>query len=339
MERNELNFVVEANIPFVRGLLEPFANVQYLAAGDINAEAVRHANGLLVRTRTRCNEALLAGSKCSFVGTATIGFDHIDRQWCAANGITAVNAPGCNAPAVAQYVFACLGNLINRPISQYTIGIVGVGHVGKIVEAWARSLDMRVMLCDPPRQRAEGGDQWCSLKDIAQHADIITFHTPLTREGDDMTYHIADDAFFASLRRAPIVINAARGPIVDNQALVRAIDTARVSAAVVDTWEGEPQISLPLLQRVKIATPHIAGYSADGKVSATTAVLQALCQHFGLPQVQLHPEAPAPKPVPTAVRLTNVLRSYNPMVDDANLRANPAAFEALRNNYNLRREV
>lgn len=336
MERNKLNIVVEANIPFVRGLLEPFANVQYLAADIINPQSVKNADALLVRTRTRCNQDLLAGSKCRFVGTATIGFDHIDRDWCKANGIYAVNAPGCNAPAVAQYVFACIGSLINRPINQHTIGIVGVGHVGRIVEQWARSLDMRVMLCDPPRQRQEGGDQWCSLADIAEKADIITFHTPLTREGTDASFHLADAKFFASLRRSPILINAARGGVVDNAALVNAIDAAQVSKTVIDTWEGEPAISTDLLSRVSIATPHIAGYSFEGKVRATSMVLSELCRFFDLPQ--LHPDVPAPGDAPSSVRITNVLASYNPLFDDKNLRQNPSAFEALRNNYNLRHE-
>lgn len=337
MECKELKFVIEANIPFVRGLLERYGKVEYLEADKITADAVSDADALMVRTRTRCNEALLSGSRCKFVGTATIGFDHIDRQWCADNGIYTVNAPGCNAPAVAQYVFAALGQLINRPIAQHTIGIVGVGHVGKIVEAWARSLDMRVMRCDPPRQRAEGGDDWFSLEDIAEKADIITFHTPLNKCGEDATFHIADQAFFASLRRAPILINAARGPIVDNAALVHAIDNALVSAAVIDTWEGEPAISTALLERVKIATPHIAGYSYEGKVRATTMILDELCRFFNLPAVR--PDVAEPAATPTAVRLTNVVKSYNPLIDDKNLRTNPDSFEALRNHYALRHEV
>jgi erythronate-4-phosphate dehydrogenase len=337
MERENLNIIVEANIPFVRGLLEPYANVQYLAPDDINREAVKDTDALLVRTRTRCDEALLSGSRCRFVGTATIGFDHIDRKWCADHGIHAVNAPGCNAPAVAQYVFASIATLMNRPVDQYSIGIVGVGNVGKIVEMWARSLGMRIMLCDPPRQRTEGGSAWCTLQEIAEKADIITFHTPLTRSGNDCTYHMADAAFFASLRRSPILINAARGGVVDNAALVHAIDAAQVSHAVIDTWEGEPNIMPELLQRTAIATPHIAGYSYEGKVRATTMVLNALTAHFNLPSV--HPNVPTPPATPSSVRIRRVLQSYNPLLDDAALRANPHTFEALRNHYNLRHEV
>jgi erythronate-4-phosphate dehydrogenase len=337
MECDKLNIIVEKNIPFVRGLLEPYANVQYLEADKIDAAAVKDADALMVRTRTRCNEALLDGSRCKFVGTATIGVDHIDRQWCADHGITAVNAPGCNAPAVAQYVFASIATLMNRPINQHTIAIVGVGHVGKIVETWARSLDMRVMLCDPPRQREEGGDCWSTLSEVAENADIITFHTPLTRTGEDATYHLADADFFASLRRSPLIINAARGPVVDNAALVQALDKAQVSHAVIDTWEGEPAISSELLERVAIGTPHIAGYSYEGKVRATSMILEALTNKLGLPH--LRPDVPVPAATPTVVRVRQVLASYNPKVDDANLRANPNDFELLRNHYNLRHEV
>ena len=242
METYRLKLAVERNVPFIAGLLEPYADVTYLAADEFTPATVKNVDGIIVRTRTRCDAALLSGSRCRFVGTATIGTDHIDKDWCAANGIAVVNAPGCNAPAVAQYVFASIMQLANRPLSQYTIGIVGVGHVGSIVERWARGLGMKVLICDPPRQRAEGGDNWATLGDISNKADIITFHTPLTKDGEDATYHLADETFFAGLRRAPILINSARGPITDTAALINASATGLVSAADVPSWEGEPAI-------------------------------------------------------------------------------------------------
>ena len=168
---------------------------------------MRDTDGLMIRTRTKCNAELLAKSDVKLIATATIGTDHIDLDYCRDHSITVVNAPGCNAPAVAQYVFATLLNVINRPLQSYTLGIVGVGHVGSIVERWAKALDMKVLRCDPPRQEAEGGDDWVDLDTIAREADIITFHTPLTRDGEHPTYHIANEAFFNSLRRAPIIIN------------------------------------------------------------------------------------------------------------------------------------
>lgn len=337
MDNYRLNFVIERNVPFIAGLLEPYANVSYLAADEFTPATVKNADALIVRTRTRCDEDLLAKSRCRFIGTATIGTDHIDSEWCEAHGITVINAPGCNAPAVAQYVFASIMQLANRPIGQYTIGIVGVGHVGSIVERWARGLGMKVLICDPPRQRAEGGENWSSLEEIAEKADIITFHTPLTREGDDRTFHIADEAFFASLRRAPIIINSARGPIVDTPALVEALDNGLVSSAVIDCWENEPEISIELLERAAIATPHIAGYSHDGKVRATQMILDAITTFFYLPRVNTL--AATPKGIARSVRPLDIVESYNPLVDTVALKNDPSSFEALRNNYRYRSEI
>lgn len=337
MENFRLNFVIERNVPFIAGLLEPYANITYLAADEFTPATVKDADALIVRTRTHCDAALLAKSKCRFIGTATIGTDHIDSQWCEANGITVINAPGCNAPAVAQYVFGSIMQVANRPLNQYTIGIVGVGHVGSIVERWAKGLGMNVMVCDPPRMRAEGGDHWSSLAEIAEKADIITFHTPLIREGDDATYHIADDNFFASLRRSPVIINSARGAICDTDALIRAINNGWVSAAVVDCWEGEPDISLELLKRAAIATPHIAGYSHDGKVRATQMILDAITTFFYLPRVTT--SAATPKAVARTVKPLTIAESYNPLVDTIALKNDPSAFETLRNNYRYRSEL
>ena len=337
MDNYRLNFVIERNVPFIAGLLEPYANVSYLAADEFTPATVKNADALIVRTRTRCDEDLLAKSRCRFIGTATIGTDHIDSEWCEAHGITVINAPGCNAPAVAQYVFASIMQLANRPIGQYTIGIVGVGHVGSIVERWARGLGMKVLICDPPRQRAEGGENWSTLEEIAEKADIITFHTPLTREGDDRTFHIADEAFFASLRRAPIIINSARGPIVDTPALVEALDNGLVSSAVIDCWDNEPEISIELLERAAIATPHIAGYSHDGKVRATQMILDVITTFFYLPRVNTL--AATPKGIARSVRPLDIVESYNPLVDTVALKNDPSSFEALRNNYRYRSEI
>lgn len=337
MQNTSLTFVVDSHIPFIREPLARLGDVRVLAPADIDAAAVADADALLVRTRTRCDAALLAHSKVRFAGTATIGFDHIDRDWCEANGIRAVNAPGCNAPAVAQYVFATLARLINRPLTQYTLGIVGVGHVGSIVERWARAMGMRVLLCDPPRQQAEGGDGWSTLHDIAVQADIVTFHTPLTRDGDCPTFHLADRNFFRSLRRAPVIINAARGPVVDTQALIDAIRDGIVGPTIIDTWEGEPSISRELLGLVDIATPHIAGYSLQGKIRATAMVLDELCRFFGVERPPLG--VPEPPQVPDEVTLAAVAASYDPMTDDRALRRHPDSFERLRDEYDLRDEV
>jgi erythronate-4-phosphate dehydrogenase len=336
MAIHTLNVIAEAHVPYLQPLAHlDSVNLSVLPPEGFTPQAVADADALIVRTRTRCNADLLANSRVKFVGTATIGTDHIDLDWCAANGITAANAPGCNAPAVAQYVFATIARLITRPIDSYTIGVVGVGHVGSIVARWAKSMGMNVLLCDPPRQRVEGGTQWSSLHGVAEKADIITFHTPLTRSGRDATFHLADMAFFEMLRRKPIIINAARGPVADTIAWCSAIDCGLCSHAVVDCWEGEPQISSELLSRVDIATPHIAGYSAAGKLRASQMVVDALTAKFGLSHLTLG-QVP---PVPDSITLEQVAKSYDPMADDAALRSNPEAFEAIRNGYHLRDEA
>lgn len=305
----------------------------YLPNEEITREAVRDADCLVVRTRTKCDTVLLFGSKVRMIATATIGTDHINLDYCKANGIHVANCAGCNAPAVAQYVFASLLSLSNRPLSQYTLGIVGVGNVGKIVERWARQLDMRVLLNDPPRQASEGGTQWSSLEDIAREADIVTFHTPL----DSTTIHLADTAFFQSLKRTPILINAARGPVVDNAALVEALKTGQVQHAVIDCWEGEPNINPELLRMAAIATPHIAGYSYEGKVRATSMVLDAICKYYGFPAIEM--EQKVVSGAAPAVNAPAIIRSYDPLADTAVLKASPSTFEAQRNHYRLRPEV
>lgn len=336
IKSKKLHFVVEENIPYIEGVLESYGTVEYLPSLAITHSVAERADALLVRTRTRCDEKLLHDTSVRLVATATIGTDHIDKDWCAAHGVRVANAPGCNAPAVAQYVLSTVAHLINRHIGEYRIGIVGVGHVGSIVEKWARSMGMRVMLCDPPRQRVEGGDQWHSLEEIAEHCDIITLHTPLTTTGADATYHLADASFFDSCRRAPIFINAARGPVVDTPALIEAIRTGKVHHAVVDTWEGEPRISRELMDLCDIATPHIAGYSLHGKMRATRMVLDAVSETFGLPHLTFPGEHPMP--VAPRVNVPILLNTYNPFQDDYMLRANPDDFEELRDNYPLRPE-
>lgn len=334
-----MRIVIERNIPFIRGVFEHVARVDYLAPEEFGPDTVRGADALIVRTRTRCDAALLEGSGVGIVATATIGTDHIDTDWCATHGVAVANAPGCNAPAVAQYVLASVHALSNRPLGQYTIGIVGAGHVGSIVARWARQLDMRVMLNDPPRQAAEGGDGWSSLDDIAREADIITFHTPL----DDTTRHMAGRELMAALRRAPIIINAARGPVVDTPALTEALERGLAHKAVIDCWEGEPAIDRRLLQLADVATPHIAGYSLEGKMRATRMAVDAVCRHLGLEPLPVElpgmPGGAIPDGARVAVTARAIAASYSPLADTAALKARPEAFESLRDNYALRREV
>lgn len=295
------------------------------------------ADAIITRTRTRCDASLLDGSHCRLVATATIGTDHIDFDYCRDHNIRVVSAPGCNAPAVAQYVWSSILRLTaGKQPENVTVGIVGVGHVGSIVERWGRSMGYRMLLCDPPRADREGHDRFVGLDRIAAESDVITFHTPLTATGLYPTRHMADATFFDSLKRRPVIINSARGPIVDTHALIRALDSGRVSHAVIDCWEGEPAIDHKLLERATYATPHIAGYSANGKTRASIVVARAVADTFG---ISYNDAIPVPPPAPATMTAEHLLASYDPANDTARLKASPATFEQQRNNYPLRPEA
>lgn len=346
--KNSVKIVIDDKIPFIRGLLEPFARVCYLPPAQITRQAVADADALIVRTRTRCDERLLDGSSVRFIGTATIGTDHIDIPYCEARGIVWKNAPGCNAVSVAQYVSSVVASLALRDgfeVTDRCIGIVGVGHVGSQVERMCRALGMRVLLNDPPREAKEGSGAFVSLQQIAQECDIISLHTPLTYEGPWPTFHLAGEAFFAGVKKRPVVVNAARGEVLDTQALLEALSENRVGDAVIDCWEGEPRIDARLLERAYVATPHIAGYSADGKANATRTMLREIARFFGW---ELSPVVVVPEPENPLVDLSGLagfrvgralLATYDPMSDCRRLKASPADFETLRGNYGLRREA
>ncbi len=336
-----MKIVVEKNIPFIKGLLEPYAEVVYLNPEEIDARAMADADALVTRTRTKCDETLLKGSKCRFIATATIGTDHIDLDYCRRNGITVANAPGCNAPAVAQYVLSSVLYMMrkrgdSRPLNSLTLGIVGVGHVGSIVAEWASSLGMKVLLCDPPRADREGSERFVSLEEIAQMADVVTFHTPMTYDGKYPTFHLADAEFFNRLKRSPMLINSARGPVVDNCLLANAVTEGKVRDIAIDCWEGEPDISRRLLDLALVATPHIAGYSRQGKIRATAMAVEALCHHFNLPTVS--PSEPVPSDIVHNPDAELIAQSYSPKADTNALRQSPEKFEILRNKYAYRDE-
>ncbi len=329
-----MKIVIENHIPFIRGIFDDVADVIYLPSDEITSDVMKDADALITRTRTKCNAKLLSGSKCKFIATATIGTDHIDLDYCNQNGITVVSAPGCNAPGVAQYVLTSIYN-VTGSFEDKTLGIVGVGHVGTIVARWAKCLGLNVLQNDPLREEKEGGDKFVPLTEICEKCDIITFHTPHTFTGNYPTHHLADHEFFSNLKSKPLIINSARGPIVDTPELIAAIKSGIVSSAVIDCWEGEPNISRELLNLTSIATPHIAGYSIEGKIRATVAVVNALSAHFGLKK-----SYPGTVPADAAEKmtLTSLLSSYNPVADSENLKTNPDKFEELRNNYQFRHE-
>jgi erythronate-4-phosphate dehydrogenase len=306
----------------------------YLRGADITPDDVKDADALIVRTRTLCNEQLLSGSKVQFIATATIPPDHIDTAYLKQAGIAWTNCPGCNSGSVAQYVECSLLQMkehLGLNLQHSTIGIVGCGHVGSKVKVVAERLGMKVLVCDPLLNHSG----FVSFDVIEHECDVITFHVPLTHEGPYATYHLADEQFFHRLALVPYIINTSRGEVVDNDALLLALQEGRVRDAVIDVWEGEPKLNEALLKRVFIGTPHIAGYSADGKVNADNMVIEALCHHFRLS----HPGLIVPPALPSGFQDTgSPLDYYNPMVDSQQLKSEPSMFENLRNNYPLRRE-
>ncbi|MBR4336750.1 MAG: 4-phosphoerythronate dehydrogenase [Bacteroidaceae bacterium] len=332
-----MKVVVDDKIPYLLTPLRGIVEVTALPAEAITAEAVRDADALIVRTRTRCDASLLGDSRVRFIATATIGYDHIDTAWCASHDICWTNAPGCNASSVCQYVECALRLLASEGViaisSSTTIGIVGVGHVGSLVKAMSERLGLRTLCYDPPLAAESSFPNLqssifnfqSSLSDL-QSCDILTFHVPLTKDGPYPTWHMADEALFASLRRKPLLVNTSRGAVVDTAALKAALREGRIRQAVIDVWEGEPDIDLDLLRMTRITTPHIAGYSADGKARASQMVLDALTTHFGLPSVEA--ETPPPSSTP-----------YDIDADSLRLKASPSTFEYQRNHYPLRRET
>lgn len=339
-----MRIVIDDKIPFIRDAISRITpDAVYLKGSEIGPADVHDADALIVRTRTRCDETLLKGSSVKFVATATIGFDHIDADYMSRAGIEWMSCPGCNASSVEQYLHSVLILLKRQKgmrLESSTIGIVGCGHVGSKVAKMAAGMGMRVLVCDPPRQERGDAGTFVTMKDIEEQCDVITFHVPLTKDGPHPTMHMADAAFFSRLVRKPVIVNTSRGAVADNAALLDALIYNKVSDAVIDTWENEPHINLQLMDRAWIATPHIAGYSADGKVCADNMVISGLCRHFGIkvPCKVEPPELPADF-VAADDADDLCLQLYNPLDDSARLKASPEKFEELRGNYPLRREA
>lgn len=314
-----MRVLIDRYVPYLRGVLEPYAEVCYLEPEEFTPASVKDADAIIIRTRTRVNEALLRGSRVRLVCTATIGYDHIDTAYCRQEGIRWVNAPGCNAEAVCDYVEEVLRQL--APASHATIGVVGVGHVGRLVARMAEAKGYRVLTSDPFRA-GEADFVDTPLEDIAREADVLTFHTPLTKSGEHPTYHLCDAHLLSLCRPTTLIINAARGGIVDEEALI-----AAPNPCAIDTWKNEPHISEELLRRASIASQHIAGYSIRGKINASNACLRAVAEYFHLPNLSVD-MTQVPPPGDSAPgwleRITQTLREH------------PEDFESLRECYPLR---
>ena len=250
-----MKIIADNKIPYLKGVLEPLANIEYYPGKEINAAKLKNADALIIRTRTKCDKTLLSGSSVKYIATATIGFDHIDTAYCDANNIQWTNAPGCNSGSVMQYMASALIRIAfkhNFSLSDKTIGIVGVGHVGSKVAKLATALGIKVLLNDPPRERIEGSKEFVSLEEIQKNADIISFHVPLNLGGPDKTYRLFNKDFLNGIKNEAVIINTSRGEIVSEKILKEGLKNKRISAAVLDVWENEPEIDEGLLKLVDI---------------------------------------------------------------------------------------
>ena len=320
--------VIDKGIPFLEGVFPPEIEVLHLSPEDITPEAVRYADALFVRTRTRINKELLHGSNIRFVATATIGFDHIDQDYCREAGIHWVSCPGCNAQAVCDYVEEAIASSPHRLIasSPLTVGIVGYGHVGKLVAQMAERKGYKVLLSDPPLGIG------LPLEQLAPLCDIITFHTPLTRGGEYPTFHLCDANILRLCKPGTLIINAARGGIIDEQALLSCLNPLPFregmgGGTAIDCWENEPNLNQDLLKHVDLASFHIAGYSIQGKMNASEMCLRAFCEFFSLPILSINKKVVPLQGDSEPGWLKRI---------SAQLKASPEHFEQLRKQYKLR---
>jgi erythronate-4-phosphate dehydrogenase len=347
-----IKIIADQDIPFLKGVFEPYAEVEYYRGNDITNKVVKNADALIIRTRTKCNRDLLQESAVKYISSATIGFDHIDTDYCEKNRIKWTNAPGCNSSSVQQYVAAALiyiSKKFNFSLKERTIGIVGVGHVGTKIVKLAEYFGMTVLLNDPPRVREEGLCGFISLEGILRDCDIISFHVPLNMTGEDKTYHMIDENLLEKVNPGTFIINTSRGEVADTDSLRRALRSGTVAGAIIDVWENEPDIDVDLLELVDIGTPHIAGYSADGKANGTSMSVQALSRYFSLGIDNWEP-ASIPVPENTVIDIKNryasgediiaeaIINTYNISEDVLRLRQSPGTFEKQRADYPLRRE-
>ena len=354
-----MRIVADENIPLVNEFFAEIGEIHRVEGRTMKPSDLAGADILLVRSVTRVNKALLDGSSIRFVGTATIGTDHIDLDYLKENDIGFKSAPGCNAQAVVDYVLSAVSVLLDQRgigFTDLSVGIVGIGNVGSLLRTRLEALGTTVLAVDPFKDEEDVGEL-VSL-DEALQADVVTLHTPLTRDGEHATYHLIDEARLKQMKPDACLINSSRGPVVDNAALLAHMNDNLDFEAMLDVWENEPQLSLPLLRRCLLATPHIAGYSLDGKMRGTEYVYQGLCEHFGLPirrklaqflpepgvkRVNFSDQVPMYQALRTAIRAAyeirvddGVMRTAMRHVSDADLRE---TFDKLRKEYPLRRDI
>ncbi len=340
-----MKFVIDRNIPFIKGVFEPYASVLYKEGSQICRDDLDDADAIIVRTRTRCNANLLEGTPVRMISTATIGTDHIDMQFCRAHDIFVQNAHGSNSGGVMNYVFSALYGAASReriPLTGATMGIIGAGQTGARVESVARNLGFKVLLCDPPRAEAEGDAQFVPLAQLLATSDVVTLHVPLTQS----TFRMADASFFERMKFGAFFINTSHGDVVDETALLDA--ASKLGPIIIDTWAGEPDVNRKLLEKATIATPHIAGYSYQGKQRGTASAVRAIARYFKIePLYDFFPPAEVQELEAVKLDLSGLTQgqiasvfqyNYPVFTDDFMFRVNPGSFAELRKQYRYRRE-
>ena len=373
MSNNKPEIIIDSDIPFIKGVLEPFFGTMYLKSADINSHTIKNATALVIRTRTRCNRELLDGSSIKSIFTATIGNDHIDMKYCTENGIAVYNAAGCNANGVVQYVITSLfitGRMLNRDVFKDKLGIIGAGNVGERLAATVSQLGIEVMRCDPPLKMRLQEDPHCfseeklieqgidtsfypdrtrlgisdyfSLNQVINSCSVISFHVPLNAE----TIGICSKRFMSSIKQGSILINSSRGEIFDEDEVIRG--RSKLGALISDVWSAEPDINLKYLEVTNIATPHIAGYSLEGKINATVFTVRNIAKYFKIDSlidflINYPPEVNSDLIIDSRQSKVEIIARMTEdrfpiMQQDKKLRDNPQNFENLRTEYNYRRE-
>ncbi len=341
--------IVDAAIPFVQGILEPHAELRYLPGKQIDHAACMQADALIVRTRTACTEALLANTPVRHIASATIGLDHIDVNYCAAHGIAVANAPGANAWAVVQWVLAAMLRIDKSStysFPQWTVGIVGHGQIGRRLSSMLALYGIQTLVCDPFLEKENPTEAYVPLARIARDCDVITLHVPHTTDGPHPTHHLLGKSFFRSMlhHNRPYILNSSRGGVVDDFQLLDALEYKRIRGYCLDVYEDEPDVAPELLERALVCTPHVAGYSTEGKLEATRMALTATCNFFNLPAL-----TPAYAPVTTDKQpntltiaghsLLDLRGMYDIAHDSITLRKAPHTFESLRDGYAYRHDL
>ena len=339
--------IIDSDIPYINGVMEPWADVRYVKGEEIRSYVMtpgNSADALIIRTRTKCDSEMLRSSDIKFIASATIGSDHVDTAHCREHGIEFINAPGSNSGAVMQYVFTALyafAKFNKVSLNSKTLGVVGVGNVGSKVADLGRYLGFKVLENDPPREMREGGGDFVSLDELLQESDIVTMHIPL----DEGNFQFASEAFFKKIKKGAIFINTSRGEVVDEAALL--CNRKNLGGLILDVWSNEPDINLQLLGVTDMATPHIAGYSRQGKINATMAVVRAFGKYYGIKELMQFDLYKGNECAPIAIDLNgdsqeavcDLLNSIFPITElDMALRSDPHSFEQLRNTYNYRNE-